>query len=229
MDISKRNLDNGDIQKRLADAWLNIVVDDNKLINPLEWPKEFDETPEKYLGWVLTRPEYFSFICQEILGVQISPTQALMLKEMWVRRFPMLIASRGYGKAIAPTEKVRVKNGWKEIRNIEIGEKVYGSDGKLATVTGTTFIEKDLEFYRITLRDGRSIECCENHQWKIWDKHKNRNKKSPVWSVLSTKAMANNYCWNRIGKKSGGVEYRYALPINSPLLDEEKNSLPLHP
>ena len=97
--ISKPDISNAEIQKKLADAWLNIQVDENKLYNPLDWPKEFDETPEKYLAWVLTRPEYFSFICQEILNVKIIPAQALMLKEMWKRRFPMLIASRGYGKS----------------------------------------------------------------------------------------------------------------------------------
>ena len=97
--ISKPDISNAEIQKRLADAWLNIQVDENKLYNPLDWPKEFDETPENYLAWVLTRPEYFSFICQEILNVKIIPAQALMLKEMWRRRFPMLIASRGFGKS----------------------------------------------------------------------------------------------------------------------------------
>lgn len=99
MVISTRDVNNGEIQKKLADAWLNIQVDENKLFNPLDWPPEYEENPEKYIAWVLTRPEYFSFICSEILNVQLIPTQALMLKEMWNRRFPMLIASRGFGKS----------------------------------------------------------------------------------------------------------------------------------
>lgn len=99
MVISTKDFDNGEIQQRLADAWLNIYVDEKRLYNPLDWPKEYDEVPEKYLAWVMTRPEYFSFICQEVLNVRIIPTQAVMLKEMWNRRFPMLIASRGFGKS----------------------------------------------------------------------------------------------------------------------------------
>ena len=47
----------------------------------------------------MTNPDYFSFICKEILNIDILPTQALMLKEMWNRKFPMLIASRGFGKS----------------------------------------------------------------------------------------------------------------------------------
>ena len=47
----------------------------------------------------MTNPDYFSFICKQILNIDILPTQALMLKEMWSRKFPMLIASRGFGKS----------------------------------------------------------------------------------------------------------------------------------
>ena len=47
----------------------------------------------------MTRPEYLSFICKEILNVQLLPSQALFLKEIWTRKFPMLIASRGFGKS----------------------------------------------------------------------------------------------------------------------------------
>ena len=47
----------------------------------------------------MTNPEYFSFICKEVFNVEVLPVQALMLKEMWDRKFPMLIASRGFGKS----------------------------------------------------------------------------------------------------------------------------------
>lgn len=47
----------------------------------------------------MSRPEYFSFLCKHILNVQVLPSQAMMLHEMWNRKFPMLIASRGFGKS----------------------------------------------------------------------------------------------------------------------------------
>lgn len=47
----------------------------------------------------MMQPEYFYFICKEILNVELLPVQALMLQEMWQRKFPMLIASRGFGKS----------------------------------------------------------------------------------------------------------------------------------
>ena len=84
----------------MDNAWLGIDVDESTLFNPLDHiPIEFEEDPHKYVLWLMQRPEYFSFICKEILGVQLLPVQAIMLAEMWNRRFPMLIASRGFGKS----------------------------------------------------------------------------------------------------------------------------------
>ena len=81
----------------IEDAWLDINVDESKLINPFDF-----ETEEEFhlkLTWLLMQPEYFCFICKHIFNVEILPVQALMIKEMWHRKFPMLIASRGFGKS----------------------------------------------------------------------------------------------------------------------------------
>ena len=83
--------------RAINDAWLNINVDESKIINPFSLQTEEEFTTK--LTWLMTNPEYFSFICKQILNIDILPTQALMLKEMWNRKFPMLIASRGFGKS----------------------------------------------------------------------------------------------------------------------------------
>ena len=82
--------------KAISDAWLNIDPN-SKFINPFSVQTEEEFTTK--LTWLMTNPEYFSFICKEILNIDILPTQALMLREMWNRKFPMLIASRGFGKS----------------------------------------------------------------------------------------------------------------------------------
>jgi len=83
--------------KEINDAWLNLDVDESKIINPFSLQTEEDFTTK--LTWLMANPEYFSFICKELLSIDILPTQALMLREMWGRKFPMLIASRGFGKS----------------------------------------------------------------------------------------------------------------------------------
>jgi hypothetical protein len=171
-----------DIQKTIEDAWLNINVDETKIFNPLRnIPIELEDDPHIYISWLMGRPEYFSFICKEILNIQLLPMQQLILQEMWHRRFPILVMSRGAGKAIRMDWPVRTKDGWTKIKDIKIGDQVYGSDGKLANVISTSGRLKDLEFYKITLRDGREIECCEDHLWLVY----NNSKKE----VLSTKKL----------------------------------------
>lgn len=89
-----------ELNKIAGEAWLNLDVDEQKIYNPLlEIPPFMEDKPHIYIAYLLTRPEYFSFICKEILNVEILPIQGLMLKELWHRKFPMLIASRGFSKS----------------------------------------------------------------------------------------------------------------------------------
>jgi hypothetical protein len=39
--------------------------------------------------------EYFSFVCKYIFNIEISPVQALILHDMWNRKFPMLVGFHG--------------------------------------------------------------------------------------------------------------------------------------
>jgi len=85
--------------KKIDDAWLSIDVKDEELFNPMSILKVSSGDFHLKLSYLMTKPEYFSFLCKHILNVQVLPSQALMLCEMWNRKFPMLIASRGFGKS----------------------------------------------------------------------------------------------------------------------------------
>jgi len=86
--------------KDINEAWLNLDDINNKnLLNPFEIVKFNDDDYHYKLIWLMTRPEYFSFLCKHVFNINILPSQALFLCEMWNRKFPMLIASRGFGKS----------------------------------------------------------------------------------------------------------------------------------
>ena len=86
--------------KNIDEAWLNLDgVKESDLINPFDLVKFNEEDVQYRILWLMTRPEYFSFLCKHIFNINILPSQALFLCEMWNRRFPMLIASRGFGKS----------------------------------------------------------------------------------------------------------------------------------
>ncbi len=170
----------------------------------------------------------------DLLGVELAPIQAFILENMWFKNYSVLVAGRGCGKAIHPDELVRVKDGWKRIKDIKEGDYVYGSDGKLAKVTMTSGLQKDLNFYEITLRDGRTIKCCEDHLWKVWSKNENKhNKGEPKYCVKSTKDLYSNYYYDRLDSKKGDgsrtKEFLYAIPVNEPILDDSDVELSIHP
>ena len=85
--------------KQIDEAWLKIDVDDNDLFNPMTLLKASEEDYHLKLTWLMTRPEYFSFLVKHIFNINLLPSQALILSELWNRKFPMLIASRGFGKS----------------------------------------------------------------------------------------------------------------------------------
>lgn len=86
--------------KTINEAWLGLEeVDESTLFNPLNFIDFADDDYPHRLLWMMTRPEYFSFMVKHIFNINLLPSQALFLCEMWNRRFPMLIASRGFGKS----------------------------------------------------------------------------------------------------------------------------------
>ena len=88
-----------EVIRQLNNAWLNVNVQEDFIINPLD-RLQTDDPDEFYkrLTCLFMNPNYFSFICKHVLNIELLPMQALILKEMWNRKFPMLVGSRGLGK-----------------------------------------------------------------------------------------------------------------------------------
>jgi intein/homing endonuclease len=148
----------------------------------------------------------------------------------------MMLCARAVGKALKPDEPVLTENGWVKMEDLRVGDKVYGSDGKLCNIVNKTELQKDLEMYKITLRDGRVIEACKDHMWKVWSKNVNRHSNENVYSVLTTEDMYKSYYTNRIDskyKKISGIErivkeFNYAIPLNKSIAYDEVE-LPIDP
>lgn len=87
---------------KLDDAWLNINVEDDEIFNPMKFVFSGDTEHEKIIekiSWLLMQPEYFAFTCKQILNIEIAPFQLVLLQEIWDKKFPMLIGSRGMSKS----------------------------------------------------------------------------------------------------------------------------------
>ena len=85
--------------KTIDEAWLGLDSVDTELFNPMSIVNTNDDDFKLRLAWLMSRPEYLSFLTHHILNIQLLPSQSLVLQEVWERKFPMLIASRGFGKS----------------------------------------------------------------------------------------------------------------------------------
>ena len=100
--VNHKMLPEGTVKRLLDDAWLSLNVEEESIYNPLEViPMAFDEDPHIFLTWVLSNPYYLSAFCKEILNIEIFPTQALMIQEMWTHKFPILLGTRGLSKTFS--------------------------------------------------------------------------------------------------------------------------------
>jgi len=128
-------------------------------------------------------------------------------------QFPIVIAegAAGSGKAQPWYSKVKVPNGWKNISDIQTGDLVSTPDNKLVKVLNT-YPQGLKPVYRMTLNDGRTVDACEDHLWKIIYGTKER--------LVSFKDFIKDY--------ESSTRNRFYLPLCNPIEEEEKEFY-IHP
>lgn len=159
------------------DAWLGIYVNEKTLYNPLEnIPDQYHENPHLFFTYLMSRPEYFQFICKEILNMEIFPFQSVILREMWTHKFPLLVASRGASKCVTYNTKILTREGIKNIGDVigksSVGERVYFDNLETYTEKGWKKVEYgwnngETETVIIELENGMSIEATLNHPLRV--------------------------------------------------------------
>lgn len=85
--------------KQIDEAWLGLDSVDSQMFNPMSMLNPDEDDFNLKLAWLMIRPEYLSFMSHHVLNIQLLPSQSLFLNEVWQRKFPMLVASRGFGKS----------------------------------------------------------------------------------------------------------------------------------
>ena len=120
------------------------------------------------------------------------------------------------GKLVSNSTPILTKKGWKKHGDLQVGDYVLNNKGRFVKVLATS-PEYECNC-RVTFSNGEQIDCHENHEWVVYDRHKNKEV------VVETKEM--------IGKLRDGdtthSHFRFNIPINEPLLGEYKE-LPVEP
>lgn len=128
-----------------------------------------------------------------------------------------IFGSRRYGKALRnDQELLHEDETWKPIVDCKIGDKIYGSDGKLTTVLGI-YPQGKVDMYEVSFQDGRKSYCCDEHLWTVWD------YQAGEYKVLPLKTFMNRYKFYRTHKRGGTSEvFNYYIPITKPVEFSEK-------
>lgn len=129
-----------------------------------------------------------------------------------------LFGLRQCGKCLRINELVLTPDGWKEIGTLNVGDVLYGKDGKSTKVTGV-FKQGKLPVYRMYLIDGRYIDSSLNHKWEVIDSN-NKTHLKTTEELLNTKLKSKH--------KRSGENFRYKIPSINPV-EFEKKELPINP
>ena len=117
------------------------------------------------------------------------------------------------GKALADDTPILTRFGWKNHGDLVVGDEVIGMNGefkKVIAVHPKCMLDVLVEF-----TNGEKIQCHERHEWKLYDRHRQRT------DTLETCVYEGTSLED--GAPSGrGHRYRYKLPRKLYVQGEEK-------
>lgn len=93
--------------------------------------------------------------------------------------------STGAGKALTLESKIKIPSGWSTMGEMKVGTKVVAPDGTTTVVTGV-YPQGELEVFKVSFSDGREVECCADHLWKVYYIPR---KKDDRWVVVKTSEL----------------------------------------
>lgn len=128
------------------------------------------------------------------------------------------------GKDINELEDVATTEGWKKIRDVVLGDRVFAADGSATEVIGVTRTFLDHVCYRVTFADGASVIVGEDHEWLAWTQDQYAKGAQP--KAVTTKEMLHKgLC---IGKSANDKypQQRWRVPI-AQAADYPKKALPI--
>lgn len=119
------------------------------------------------------------------------------------------LSKRGSGKAHPYDTPILTPKGIRFWGSLQVGDYVYGDDGKPTKIIDIPFDDK-APIYKITLKDGRTVEASEGHLWKVLV----HNRKG--LQILSTKELLGIYKAKRkvSYRNPSGVEYKCGIVGN---------------
>jgi ATP-dependent DNA helicase RecG len=97
--------------------------------------------------------------------------------------------STGAGKCQPYDSKVLTDIGWKTMGNICVGDKVRTPDGSIASVLNV-YEPGTKDVYEVTFKDGRTVRCCKDHIWPVYNIDWKNTKTGPIRNITTAQIIA---------------------------------------
>ena len=140
-----------------------------------------------------------------------------MLKGLQPKQLITLMAKTSTGKANPLSTPVLTPKGFVPMRDIKVGSKVIGEDGKPYSVTAI-YPQGVIDIYELTFSDGTTSRCSKEHLWKF--KTQDDRSRNKEWRVETLGQLM-----KRPLKR--GKSYNLCIPVNKPV-EFESSDLPLN-
>lgn len=184
------------------------TVDDTRKQTPFQ----FSKVNENFLNQWLPEKTHHG---EPMSPITLHDYQVDIINQVIKHRRGVVYAPTGSGKAQPLDSLVATPSGFKKMGDIQIGDHVLVPSGGSAPVTGV-FPQGKKKILRIEFNNGDSVECCEDHLWKVnafYDQWKGK--------ILSAKEIK-----TRKKCPNGASRFNIDTPKN---VDFESKTVPLDP
>ena len=145
--------------------------------------------------------------------------------------FTVIVGKNGTGKAQPVDSLVLTPNGFKQIGSLVVGDDVIDpTDGSIKKINGV-FPQGEKQVYKITFSDGRTVDCCKEHLWKVWGAFGGETRNNYWnWKVLNVDQIINHIGKKTDNKKNGkNKPWRVYIPLANLQDNANQANLPIDP
>lgn len=135
----------------------------------------------------------------------------------------LIVGTNGSGKAQPLNAKVLTPTGFVSMGSLKVGDTIVSAVGKQCSVVYIT-PQGNKTVYKVHFKDGRVVECCEDHLWTTWGAWMGEDRKH-VWNekTKSTKQLIEYF-----DKFKHNNSYKLYVPLIKPFEGDDV-LLPIDP
>lgn len=170
---------------------------------------------------VLVLPDLPHGLADKLKGYQVDPARQIYRalshgRDEWGYPGAVDFSEVGLGKAQPLTSKVLTPSGFVEMGSLRVGDEVIAGDGTTTRVLGV-YHQGVRPVWRVTMSDGTSTRCCDEHLWLVTDENR-RLRKQPGVVLPLHKIRGRTTSWQV--PLVGAVEFeeQHTPPLDAYLL-----------